>query len=91
MARVNAKGEPVVLLLKSREQQRGRVLAVINATREQQQASIPNLGDLLGKPKRAWQDLTPDLIPLKLPSLKEFPLPPARLRVIYNPEAPPLK
>jgi len=91
MIRANPKGEPVVLLLKSREQQRGRVLAVINATREQQQASIPNLGDLLGKPKRAWQDLTPDLIPLKLPSLKEFPLPPARLRVIYNPEAPPLK
>ena len=91
MTRVNAPGEPVVMLLKSRDKQRGRVLAMINATREEQRASIPHLGDLLGRPKRAWQDLTPDMIPLKLQTLKEFVLPPARMRLFYNAEAPPLK
>ena len=90
MTRVNPRGEPVVLLLKSRDRGRGRVLAVINATRQEQRAVIPNLPELLGKPKRAWQDLTPDLVPLKLQNLKEFPLAPARMRLFYNPEAPPL-
>jgi starch synthase (maltosyl-transferring) len=90
MTRVNPEGEPVVLLLKSRAKGRGRVLAVINATREEQAASVTNLSELLGRPKRAWQDLTPDLVPLKLPTLKEFPLPPARMRLFSNPEAPPL-
>ncbi|RJR38384.1 MAG: alpha-amylase [Deltaproteobacteria bacterium] len=90
MTRANPRGEPVVLLLKSREKGRGRVLAVINSTREEQRAVIPNLPKLLGKPKRAWQDLTPDLVPLKLQNLQEFSLPPARMRLFYNPEAPPL-
>ena len=36
MVRVNPPDEPVVLLLKSREAQPGRVLAVINSTREEQ-------------------------------------------------------
>ena len=90
MVRVNPPGEPVVLLLKSREKGRGRVLAVINASREDQTAAVPNLSELLGKPKRAWQDLTPDMVPLKLQALKEFPLAPARMRLFYNPEAQPL-
>jgi len=90
MIRVNPNGEPVVLLLKSREKGRGRVLAVINATREEQTAAMQNLPELLDKPKRAWQDLTPDMVPLKLQTLKELTLPPARMRLFYNPEAPPL-
>jgi len=90
MIRANPNGEPVVLLLKSRSQGRGRVLAAINATREDQWAKIHNLPDLLDKPKKAWQDLTPDMVPLKLQTLKEFPLPPARMRLFYNPDAPPL-
>ena len=90
MVRVNPAGEPVVLLLKSRDKGRGRILAVINATREEQSATIGNLSELLEKPKRAWQDLTPDLVPLKLPDLKEFPIAPARMRLFYNPDAPPL-
>ena len=90
MLRVNSPGEPVVLLLKSREKQRGRVLAVINATREVQVAAIPDLAASLGKPRRAWQDLTPDMVPLKLQKTMDFPLLPSRMRLFYNPEAPPL-
>ena len=41
MVRVNPKGEPVMLLLKSRERRRGRVLAVINSTREDQPVQFP--------------------------------------------------
>jgi len=88
MVRFSPQGEPVVLLLKGREKSRGRVLAVINATGEEQAVILPHLSDLLGKPKRAWQDLTPDLAPLKLQTLKEFSLAPAGLRIFYNPEAP---
>jgi len=88
MLRASPVEEPVVLLLKGREKRRGRVLAVINTTREEQTAVVANLPELLGKPKRAWQDLTPDMVPLKLQTLKEFSLAPARMRLFYNPEAP---
>ena len=88
--RVNPKGEPVVLLLESRESRKGRVLAVINTTSEPQQAAIPGLAELLGKPRRAWKDLTPDTIPLKLLGSLEFTLPAARMRLFYNPEGAPL-
>jgi starch synthase (maltosyl-transferring) len=91
MTRVHPKGEPVVLLLKSRVKQRGRVLAVINASREVQTAVIPDLGAFLGRPRRAWQDLTPDMVPLKLQKTLDFPLLPSRMRLFYNPEAPPLR
>lgn len=86
MVRVNPRGEPVVLLLKSREAQPGRVLAVINSTREEQTVRLANLKEILGTPMRAWQDLTPDTIPLKLKAEMEFTLPPARLRIFYNPK-----
>ncbi|OGR14444.1 MAG: hypothetical protein A3K53_08785 [Deltaproteobacteria bacterium RIFOXYB2_FULL_66_7] len=88
--RVNPKGEPVALLLKSRESRKGRVLAVINTTSQPQEVAIPDLGELLGKPRRAWRDLTPDTIPLKLQASLEFILPPTRLRLFYNPDGPPL-
>jgi 4-alpha-glucanotransferase len=88
LVRVSPVDEPVVLLLKGREKRRGRVLAVINSTQEEQRALLPHLGDWLGKPKRAWQDLTPDLAPLKLQTLKEFSLAPAGMRIFSNPEAP---
>ena len=88
--RVNPKGEPVALLLKSRESRKGRVLAVINTTAEPQEVAIPNLAELLGKPRRAWKDLTPDTIPLKLQDSLEFTLPPARMRLFYNPDGAPL-
>jgi starch synthase (maltosyl-transferring) len=90
MIRVSPPGEPVVMLLKSREKQRGRVLAVINATREPQGAVIPDLAAFLGKPRRAWQDLTPDMAPLKMQKTLWVPLLPSRMRLFYNPEAPPL-
>jgi starch synthase (maltosyl-transferring) len=88
--RVNPEEEPVALLLKSRESRKGRVLAVINATAEPQAVAIPDLTRYLGKPVRAWKDLTPDTIPLKLYSHLEFTLPPARIRIFYNPEGGPL-
>jgi hypothetical protein len=84
--RINPEGEPVVLLLKSRKSRKGRVLAVINATTETQAVAIPGLTELLGKPVQAWRDLTPDTVPLKLRSPVEFTLPPARMRIFYNPE-----
>jgi starch synthase (maltosyl-transferring) len=89
-ARVNPEEEPVALLLKSRESRKGRVLAVINATAEPQAVTIPDLTKYLGKPVRAWKDLTPDTIPLKLHAHLEFNLPPARMRIFYNPEGAPL-
>jgi starch synthase (maltosyl-transferring) len=88
--RVNPEGEPVVLLLKSCENRKGRVLAVINATSEPQAVAIPDLAEILGQPSRAWQDLTPDTVPLKLRSPVEFTLPPTRMRIFYNPEGAPL-
>ncbi len=91
MVRANPAGEPVVLLLKSRERQPGRVLAVINSTLEDQPVELTDLKAFLGKPMRAWQDLTPDTIPLKLKSEMAFTLAPARLRIFYNPKAAPLQ
>ena len=91
MMRANPRGEAVTLLLKSRERQPGRVLAVINPTLEDQPVQLTNLKDMLGKPMRAWQDLTPDTIPLKLKPELEFTLAPARLRIFYNPKATPLQ
>jgi starch synthase (maltosyl-transferring) len=88
--RGNPKGEPVVLLLKSLEGRRGRVLAVINATREEQPVHLPNLAALLGKPLKACRDLTPDTIPLKLRGDLSFTLGPAGMRLLYNPEGAPL-
>ncbi len=90
MVRANPAGEPVVLLLKSRERQPGRVLAVINSTLEDQPVRLGDLKALLGKPMRAWQDLTPDTIPLKLKPEMPFTLAPARLRIFFNPKAAPL-
>jgi starch synthase (maltosyl-transferring) len=88
--RLNPAGEPVVLLLKSRQSRKGRVLAVINATNEPQAVAIPDLAEPLGSPSRAWQDLTPDTVPLKLHSPLEFTLLPARLRIFFNAEGAPL-
>jgi hypothetical protein len=88
--RVNPAGEPVTLLLKSRESRKGRVLAVINATGEPQEVAIPHLAELLGKPRRAWKDLTPDTTPLKFGPALSFTLPPAGMRLFYNPDGTPL-
>jgi starch synthase (maltosyl-transferring) len=90
LVRLNPVGEPVVFLLKSRQRGKGRGLAVINATREEQPARLPDLA-ALGAPKAAWQDLTPDTIPLKLKANLEFSLPPSRMRLFHNPKAAPLK
>lgn len=90
LLRVSPEGEPVVVLLKSRENHKGRVLAVINATLEAQRAALPDLAARLGKPRRAWRDLTPESPPLKLKPAMDLPLTPAEMRLFYNPEAAPL-
>lgn len=90
MVRLSPEGETVVLLLKSREQEKGRALAVINATQEAQRAELPDLAAWLGKPRRAWQDLTPEAPPLKLKPAMDLPLTPAEMRIFYNPKAAPL-
>lgn len=88
--RVNPAGEPVVLLLKSREKRPGRVLAVLNATPEAQEVHFTNLAELLGKPVKAWQDLTPDAVPVKFRSQLHLTLPPAGMRLFYHPQGTPL-
>ncbi len=80
----------MVLLLKSRASRKGRVLAVINSTAAPQAVALPDLAAHLEEPARAWQDLTPDTVPLKLKAPVQFTLPPARMRLFYNPEASPL-
>jgi starch synthase (maltosyl-transferring) len=89
-ARVNPPEEPVVLLVKSREKRKGRVLAVINSTADPQKVAIPDLAEILGEPRRAFQDLTPDTVPLKFKSPLKFTLAPARMRIFYNPDGVPL-
>jgi len=88
--RVSPPGEPVALLLKSRESRKGRVLAVINRTDLPQEVTLPDLPGLLADPLRAWQDLTPDTIPLKLESPLKFTLPPTRMRLFYHAQGTPL-
>ncbi len=90
MVRANPQGEAVALLLKSRERQPGRVLAIINSTRKSAPVKLANLAELLGPPARAWHDLTPDLKPLRLKRQMAFNLAPAEMRIFYNPEAAPL-
>lgn len=91
MVRVEAAGKaPVVFLLKSRENRKGRVLALINTTKKEQQVVIPDLAETLGKPASAWEDLTPDMIPLRLKPSLDFSLAPFRMRILYNPKGEPL-
>ncbi len=89
--RLNPKAEPVTLLLKSRENRKGRVLAVINTTTDLQEVTLADPAEWLGKSRQAWRDLTPDTVPVKFGSPLEFTLPPARMRLFYNPEAAPLQ
>lgn len=91
LMRVNSsEGEPVVFLVKFRDERKGRVLAVINTTREEQPVELPDLGQILGDPPSAWEDLTPDMIPLKLKPSLSFTLAPLRLRLFYNPKGEPV-
>ncbi len=84
------KEGPVTCLVKSRETRKGRVLAVINTTGEEQQVKLPDLSESLGEPLAAWEDLTPDMIPLRLTPSLEFALAPHRMRLFYNPRGEPL-
>jgi len=91
MTRPKAIGEvPVAFLVKSRERRLGRVLAVINTTKKEQLVEIPDLADFLGEPVSAWEDLTPDMIPLRLKPSLDFSLAPFRMRIFYNPHGEPL-
>jgi hypothetical protein len=91
LLRVNGTGKgPVVMLVKSRESRKGRVLAVINTTKQEQRVEIPDLAEILGKPASAWEDLTPDMIPLRLQPTMDFELAPVRMRLFYNPKGEPL-
>ncbi|MGQ9687707.1 MAG: alpha-amylase family glycosyl hydrolase [Desulfobaccales bacterium] len=92
MMSVRAEGQgEVVLLLKSRAERSGRVLAVINPSDSVQQVKLTDLTGLLGKPASAWEDMTPDLIPLPLRDGLEFSLAPFRMRLFHNPKGKPLE
>ena len=86
MARVSPKGKPVVMLLKSRDKGKGRVLAVINASRKAHKASLAKLGEHLGEPAAAWQDLTPGTDPLKFQKTRTLALAPSEMKIFYNSE-----
>ncbi len=54
---------------------------------------LASLMEALGSPPSAWQELTPDTVPLKLrPSMaaSELTLGPAGMRIFYNPEGAPI-
>jgi hypothetical protein len=86
---MSPKGKPVVMLLKSRDKEKGRVLAVINASGKAQKANIAKFGDFLGEPAVAWQDITPEVKPLKLPKTQTLTLAPWDIKLYYNPEGAP--
>jgi starch synthase (maltosyl-transferring) len=81
---------PAAFLIKSREEKKGRVLAVINTTDKEQQVKLPDLTEILGEPASSWEDLTPDMIPLRLSPSLDFTLAPYRMRLLYNPKGEPL-
>jgi starch synthase (maltosyl-transferring) len=81
---------PVVFLIKTRDSRKGRVLAVINTTDQEQQVELPDLTEMLGEPASDWQDLTPDMIPLRLSPSLNFSLAPFRMRLFHNPKGEPL-
>jgi len=89
IARLNSIGEPMVFLLKSGVS-RGRVLAVINATLEPQMAKAPEDAAILGGPMASWQDITPEILPVKLQLGQPLALAPSGMRIFFNPEAPAL-
>jgi len=89
IARLNSIGEPMVFLLKSGVS-RGRVLAVINATLEPQMAKAPEDAAILGGPMASWQDITPEILPVKLLLGQPLALAPSGMRIFFNPEAPAL-
>lgn len=90
MLRVSPKDEPVVALLKGRDREPGRVLALINTLPEPQTAAFPDLPGWLGKPTRAWQDLWPENKPFKPKPSREISLAPLEVRLLFNPSGPPL-
>jgi len=90
ISRISPKGKPVVVLLKSRDQGPGRVLAVINTTPKTQKVSLPKLGRLLGKPESAWRDLTPEGKNLIIKEMKNFALSPFEVKLFFNPEGEPM-
>ncbi|MBM4285445.1 MAG: alpha-amylase [Deltaproteobacteria bacterium] len=88
--RLSPRGEPVVLLLKSRDRGPGRVLTIINASAENQLAKLPKLSRLLGPPSSAWRELTPGAPYTELMVDREFPLAGSQVRLLWNPQATPL-
>lgn len=90
IARLSPRGRPVVVLLKSRDQGKGRVLAVINTSGKARQAKLPKMLEYLGEPASAWKDLTPEASPLPPDQMSSFVLAPWEMRLFYNPEGEPL-
>lgn len=90
ITRLSPKARPVVLLLKSRDREKGRALAVINSSRKIQKAKLAKMTIYLGEPETAWQDLTPGEKPLKSQEIQALTLSPLEMRIFYNPEGEPL-
>ncbi len=90
MTRMSPKGKPVVMLAKSREKEKGRALAVINASGKARKANLAKLRDFLGEPAAAWQDLTPGAAPLRFQKTPALNLTPWDIKIFYNPEGEPL-
>lgn len=90
MARMSPKGKPVVMLVKSRDKEPGRVLAVINASRKAQKANLAKLGEFLGEPPAAWRVLTPGAEPRRFQKTPTLTLAPWDMKIFYNPEGEPI-
>ena len=88
--RVNPQGEPVVLLVKGREQRPGRVATIINTSDGPQTTTYQELAACLGPPSRAWQEITPGVYTLNFRKGQKFSLRPLEMRLFYNPQAEPL-
>uniref|UniRef100_A0A7C3SL85 Alpha-amylase n=1 Tax=Desulfobacca acetoxidans TaxID=60893 RepID=A0A7C3SL85_9BACT len=89
VTRLSPRKRPVVVLLKSRDQGKGRVVAVINASPKVQKANLQKILDFLGEPETAWQDLTPEANPLRPEQMRAFLMAPWDMKLFFNPEGTP--
>jgi hypothetical protein len=78
------------MLVKGRDKQKGRALAVINASRKVQKANVAKIKDALGEPVAVWRDLTPGTEPLTFQKTPTLALAPWDMKIFYNPEGDPL-
>jgi starch synthase (maltosyl-transferring) len=86
MVRVSSKKKPVVMLLKSRDKEPGRVLAVINSSRKAQRVSLAKLGAFGEDSLSGWKDITPEVDPFQFQKTQTLAVAPSEVRIFFNPK-----